>query len=241
VPRVHEPLAQTFPSHYDDDPLIIENQTFVAMAPGQTAIRLEWPASPSIAQSGAIIRNCTFKPGIYGWTNAIHLVNGWNVVIENCNGYAGPDGSFQNGIILDGQSMDAKIARCHFVHCVTGIQITGESEGATIHDCRVLGGIFGVFANTPLAEAGLTVSDSHFAVSRAGIVAVNRPQASFHDLLIYRHEWRGAEWFDGIYLGPGSHDSDVHDVKVKTFGYPGAPLSVWQASNLNVRDVRSLD
>jgi hypothetical protein len=237
---VTQPIDITFDSHYDRDTLVIENKTFRAMEPGQTAITLRWPASPSIAQCSVILRNLCFKPGLFAWQNCIHLVNAWNGVIENVNGYSGPDGSFHNGIILDGQCMDVKIRAAHFVHPITGVYVTGESEGPTIHDTRVLGGIYGVYASTPQGEAGMTVSDSHFAVSVAGIVAVNRPQAIYHDLLIYRHPWRAGESFTGIYVGPGSDDTDIHDVKVKGFGFPTNPVAVWQANNVRQHNVQAL-
>lgn len=240
--RVYAPLVIDVPSHYDDDTIVVEGQTFTCMAPGQTAIVARWPYAASIAKVSIVIYRCFFEPGTHEWANLVHLVNAWNPVIDTIGNVSGPTGMLQNGIILDGCTMDAKISKAHISHPITGVLVAGESEGPTIHDSRVLGGIFGVVANTVQGEAGMVVSDSHFAVSHAGIVAVNRPQATYHDLLIYRHPWRAdpAASFTGLYLGPGSDDSDVHDVKVKSFGSPCVPVGVNGAVGVQQANIRMI-
>jgi hypothetical protein len=227
------PLDRDLGTHYDREPLVIENQTFYCMGPGQTAITLKWPESPSIAQCGAIIRNCCFKPGTHEWANLIDLENGWHVTIDSINGYGGPTGVFQNGIILRGQTMNTMISRLTVTHPITGVLITGESEGTKISHSEILASIYGVVANTPQGEAALWINDTHLAVARAGIVAINRPQSYYHDLLIYRHDWRAGKEFDGIYLGSGCDDTQIHDVSVKTFGNPGRSVYI-APSNKNV-------
>jgi hypothetical protein len=234
------PLDRDLGTHYDREPIVIENQTFYCMGPGQTAITLRWPESPSIAQCGAVLRNLCFKPGTHEWANLIRIVNGWHVTIDSINGYSGPTGMFQNGVILDGQTMNTMISRLTVTHPITGVLITGESEGTKISDSEILAAIYGIVANTQQGEAALWVNDTHLAVARAGIVAINRPQSYYHDLLIYRHPWRAGNEFDGIHLGPGCEDTLIHDVQVKTFGYPGRAVSVGGSTNVSQHHVRMI-
>lgn len=229
-----------FPSHYDEETLIIENKTFRAMLPGQTAIRLTWPSAPSIAKCSAIIRNCGFEPGLFDWANCIHLTNGWHVVIENCWGLSGPTGNFQNGVILDGQCMNTKVSNCTFTHPVTGVLVTGESEGTKINGCEFLACVFGTVFNTDQGEAGAWITDTHISAATAGIVAVNRPQAFYSNLLIYNHPWRANGNFQGIFVGPGSHNTDISNVQVNGLGNPVTPVGVWQANNVTQWNVKEI-
>lgn len=199
-----EPIVIKPKGFYDDSPIVIENLTLLAMRRGQTAITIEFPDSPSCAQTSVFIRNVCIKPGAYGWENGIDLINCWFPDISGVNVYGGqlndPDkgGGLQNGIILDGTTMDARLHRCTIVHPVTGILIAGQCEGPTISDCRVLGGINGVVASTELQESGIWISDSHFNVSRAGVILVNRPEAFLSNLLVYQHPWRAGKPFDTV-------------------------------------------
>jgi hypothetical protein len=202
---VTAPLVIERASHYADGPLVIENLTLWATAPGQTAITVIFPESPSIAQSSVFIRNVCIRPGNgCGWANGIRLVNCWNPDISAVSIYGGQTddpaqgGGLQNGIILDGETMDARIRSVSIVHPITGILVVGQCEGPNIAQTTVLGGIYGVMANTALDESGIWVSDSHFNVSRAGVVLMNRPEAFLHDLLIYQHPWRAGAAFDAV-------------------------------------------
>lgn len=199
-----EPLVIKRSSHYAEGPVVIENLTLFAMEQGQTAITVIFPESPAIAQSSVFIRNVCIRPGSCGWANGIRLVNCWSPVIDGVNIYGGQlddqafGGGLQNGIILDGQTMDARITHSTIVHPISGVLVAGECEGPAITDTRVLGGIYGVVASTVLDESGIWISDSHFNVSRAGVVLQNRPEAFLHDLLIYQHPWRANSDFDPI-------------------------------------------
>ncbi|HET9023029.1 MAG TPA: hypothetical protein VFN64_00565 [Burkholderiaceae bacterium] len=235
----YEPIVEPYPSH--SETRVIENKVFYAMAPGLTAIDLTWPTAPSVAEFSVVIRNCKFLPGLYPWVRHIRLTNGWCAVIENVNGIAGQDGSLQVGIDLVGQCLDVKISKAHFTHPVTGINVGGESEGVNITQTSILGGVNGVVLNTPQGEAGAWITQSHFSVARAGIIAVNRPQAVYSNLLVYRYPWRAGELFDGVILNQGCSDTTLRDIAVKTFGAPGnAYWSHWDNTNVRVDNVQLL-
>lgn len=237
------PQVETFDNHYRRDTYILRDKTFYCTGPNQTALTLTWPKEESIAQVSAILEGLCFKPGTYEWENDIVLVNPWAASIVDVNGYAGPTGNFHNGIVVV-NGMDVKIHRPHFVHCISGVVIVGDSEGPHISHPTVLGAMYGVYAATPLTEAGMFVNDFHFSVSRAGIVAVNRPQSQIHDGLIYRHHWRSGPEFDPIYIGGYSHDCDIHDVKVRPFGLQLPPIPVTLEPTVEgtyIHNVRNLD
>ena len=233
----YTPAVKSFADHYTEEPLVIENQTFYAMTPGQTAIDLSWPAAESIAQCGAIIRNCCFKPGLAEWATAIKLTNGWHCVIENCNIVSGPTGNLQCGVTLDGQSMNTRIHNLTVTHPWTGILVTGESEGTKISGCEILASYIGIVFNTPQGEAGAWVTDTHISAARAGIIAVNRPQAFYQNLLIYRHHWRAGEAFDGMLVYDGSHHTSIENVQVNGLGATVNPVY----ASPGLRDVRQRD
>lgn len=231
---------QVFTTHYGKSTEIIENKIFKATKPGDTAIELEWPSALSIAKCSVIIRNCGFESGTHEWANCIKLTNAWHAVIENCWGLAGPTGNFQNGVILDGQSMNARVSNCTFTHPVTGVLVTGESEGTKINGCEFLASVFGIMINTPQGEAGAWVTDTHISAAWAGIVAINRPQAFYSNLLIYKHPWRAKEDFSGIFVGPGSHNTSISHVQVNGLGAPVVPVSKLQANGVIEHDVREI-
>lgn len=213
VDTVYNPIVINCTQHYDTDPPVIENLRLPAVLSGaNVAIRVTYPPITSSVRRSVIIRNVIIEPGITGWVGAIELVNCWQAVIENVNIYAGPHdnlatgGGLVNAIVLDGQTMDTRIAGLRVAHAVTGVLIKGESEGPAITDARILGVTHGIAALTDQGEAGLWVSDSHIAASRVCVLLKNRPQAFLHDNLLYEHPWRSTGTFDPVLLLGGCPD-----------------------------------
>ena len=139
--------------------------------------------------------------------------------------------NFHNGITLEGKCLNTMMSKLTFTHCITGVQVRGESEGTKITQSEILATYFGIYNDTPVGEAGEWVTDTHISCARAGIVSRQRPQAFYSNLLIYRHHWRATDAFDGILILEGSHDTNLHDIMVKTFDQPGAAVYVHPGVN----------
>lgn len=212
VPAAAEgPLVVSMGAFYGG-PVIIENRTFTATGPGQTAIVVSWPdVTVGIAETSVILRNVTIKAG---FANGVHLINAWNARLDGVNIDGGYYGAMQNGIILQGQSHDVRIDAATIMHAVTGLYIPEASEGTVIRGSTFLGVLYGIFAASDYAgRPWLNVSDSHIAASKVGIFLVNRKQVTIHDTLIYRHlrgYVPGESWAGVVSLG--NADTVLRDV-----------------------------
>ncbi len=229
------PLVVNVPAFYQG-PLVIENRTFDATGPGQTALTLVWPLSPSVAETTVILRNITIRTG---FSNGIVLINAWNARLDTINIYGAYDGHMANGIVLVGQSHDVRIDAATVMHAVTGLLVLDTAEGTTVRGSTFLGVDHGIYAvSSSPGRPWLVVADSHIAASRAGIVAINRKQVSIHDSLIYRHlrGYRPGDPWQGL-VTTTSTDVAIRDVQIDCAPdaaqiYPGPAYAVMVGETL---------
>lgn len=189
-PNVHEPQVLEGPQVVTLDPLaigttIIENLHIRCTSPDQTALSVISPTALVVVRKMATIRNLIVEPGC---ATGIRLVNIWFGVIDGASitgGYG--DFNLGNGIIVEGQTHGLKISKALIVHATNCVLILEVAEGTTIDGMDCLGSVIGIAALATYAgRPWLAVLGSHFDVSRAGVLSVNRNQVTVSDSLFYR-------------------------------------------------------
>ena len=200
--------------HYH--PIVIENKIIRPTGPGQTAITVTFPYEPgSVVTTDITIRNVVIEPG---FTNCVNLSNAWLSNIEDVSCRGTWDNPVQNGVILQGRSIDDRLDGVRVTFAITGVLIVHESEGTKITDSTFVAVINGIFADATgsgFRRPQLVVSGTHIASSRLGILARQRTQVSIHDDLLYRHVWNGNQGrYDAIILDGGTDDVTIRDVQV---------------------------
>lgn len=188
-----------------------------------TALSLTWPDAGSVNEPTAIVEHVTIRPepttgAGRSWTHGVVLTNGWyarlrDVVIHGDNHDAS---ALHTAVTLRRWSTGVQIVGLLVYGVRTGVLIeaseVGQGEGPFLSRVEMVGVEIGVHARSTLAGGRpsplLTLSDSHIAARRVGVMLEGRTQAGITNALIYGVP-RPDQTFVGVYVAGGSHHARI--------------------------------
>lgn len=188
-----------------------------------TALSLTWPDAGSVNEPTAVVEHVTIRPepttgAGRSWTHGVVLTNGWaarlhDLIIHSDN--YDPE-ALVTAVTLRRWSTGVQVTGLLLYGGQTGVRVeateVGHGEGTLIHRTEMVNVGVGVHATSALAGGRptplLTLSDSHIASRRIGVMFEGRAQGGVMNNLFYGVP-DPQQTYVGVYLAGQSHHARI--------------------------------